>query len=212
MYFASMCPPKQENMEKLVFQKQLARNDAFKNALDRNSQKTYPNLSDLPREQLEQLAACHNLCSFTFMYSWSPTSLLVKWLTARGEELIQDDLLLLEEGGEEYVDRLTPREVVDACLRRGILTPGEYAKVVLQTGAEEDEMEPEQGTDVLNEVDTTEADIAELLSSNWDVDHLRKRLRQWMRLVSSEDGIFTSDQNLSIYIHASALGMIGSRQ
>lgn len=159
-------------------------------------------LSSLKREQIEQLAACHNLCSFSFIYTCSPTSLLVKWLTIRSQELLADDHMLLAEGD---MDKLSNKEVIDACLRRGILTQGVYAKLVLETGAED---EDDDGGGNEN-VDTSEEDIAQLMASNWDVDVLRERLRQWVGVVSSVESLSSPHchSTSSLYMHASALGL-----
>ena len=154
-------------------------------------------LSSLPRVHLEGLCACHNLCSLTFLYSWAPTSLLVKWLTARGHELIADDFLLLTEGD---LENLTSHEVIDACLRRGILPRGVYGALVLQSGEEEEDGDEEENTD------TTEEDIVKLMQSNWDIDMLRERLREWVGVVSRVDSS-SLENNVSLYVHASALGL-----
>ena len=96
-------------------------------------------LVDLSREHLTQLAKCHSLCAIDMMYSWTPTSILTKWLTVRAQELILDDHLLHTEG-EAGIQALSEREVVDACLRRGILSKGVYAKAVLERGVEDEEV------------------------------------------------------------------------
>lgn len=161
-------------------------------------------LSNVSRDQLEQLAACHNLCAFTLLYSWAPSSLLVRWLNDRGRELLEDDLLLLEE---DDIDGLTTLEVVDACLRRGILSKGLHAQSVLESGTDEDEDESE----------SSESAIEELLASNWDISELRDRLQQWARVVASvsclrDSAIPLSERNISLYVHASALGIFASRK
>ena len=163
-------------------------------------------LQSLPRDHLEQLAASHNICAFTFLYSWSPTSLLVKWLTARGHELIQDDLLLLAEGSNS-IDELATHEVIDACLRRGILSSGVYANLVLQNGTEEDEEDKDADENEDETNDTTDQDIVNLLKSNWDEEKEREKLRQWISTVSRVDGLLSFNQNVSLYLHSSTLGL-----
>lgn len=208
----------QENMEKLVFQDQLAGMSSLQKILmqitkslnsrsqltalsqDKFSDTSPLSLPSLPRSHLEQLAACHNLCTFTFMYAWAPTSFLVQWLTARGRELAEDDRLLLAEND---LEGLTTKEVIDACLRRGILTNGVYATLVLQTGSEE---EDEDGGDGDEKVDTNEEDISRLMMQNWDLEVLRDRLRQWVSVASVIDTP-TPQKNISFYVHATALGL-----
>ena len=210
----------QENLEKTVFQDKLVGIESvqtvvtqFSKALhnlpllsalheDSFADSSSLSLNSLPRSHLEQLAACHNLCTFTFLYSWSPTSFLVKWLTVRGHELVEDDRLLVMEGD---LDNLTTKEVIEACLRRGILTKGVYATLVLQTDAEEDE-DADGGNGDAN-VDTGDEDITKLMKDNWDTAVLRKRLRQWVSVVSMTDNL-KFQKNISFYLHASALGLL----
>ena len=223
----------QENLEKNVFQKQSAGIEPLQSIVTQISKAAVSNppqlhtlsrqlfsdtgdlaLTHLSREHLEQLAACHNLCAFTFLYSWSPSSFLVKWLTNRAQELREDDRLLSLEGD---IDNLSTKEVIDACLRRGILTKGVYATLVVETGEEEEDGDGGDGDD---NVDTSDSDIARLMADNWDVDLLRERLRCWVGVVSELEASSESppsppppsasrrQENLSFYVHASALGLL----
>ena len=204
-------------MEKCVHQEKLSRyqslHDALAqiknfvddpNRLNRSVQNSFATegalaLTNLSREHLECLAACHDLCSFSFLYRWSPRSSLTQWLLSRGRELIKDDELLIRE---KNIDGLTTTEVVDACLRRGILSKGVYATLVLKTGIESDD---DDATD--ESMKAKDDNIPELIEKNWDIDLLKKRLKQWVEVVSIMKNI-KRDNFTSFYLHASALGLL----
>lgn len=215
-----LCLIQQDNMEKIVLQDELRSSELLKSFVTSVSQSlnnpsklralkqeafsgSIPKaLESFPREHLEKLSACHGLCTFTLLYSWSPTSMLVKWLAARGQELAQDDRLLLSESLEGGgVAALSASEVVDACQRRGILPHGVYAQLVLKTGTQEEEQEGE-GDEIISE-----ADITRMLKGNWDVEALRHKLLEWVTVSEQSGCAGDSDGVSALYVHASALGL-----
>lgn len=173
-----------ENIEKLAHQDRLIQLiKSQQRIIDAND------LNNLSREHIEALAACHGLCAFRFLYSYLPKSSLVKWLTEVSNELRADDKLLHVEG----MSTLSEEEVVDACMRRGLLDRGLFAKHVAEQG---------QGKDDDDEKIVGDGEIPGLLKRNWDVEALRNKLEYWVKVASKQ-----STANDSVYAHASALGM-----
>lgn len=174
-----------------IFQKPLERDVDVAMLIAQFTESSNGSLKCLPKSHGVHLSICNQLCTLPRLYSSGSLTNHIKWLTERAEEISRDDVLLQHEG----VASLDDKELILACLRRGLFRSGDCREKFLSS--DEADTDPDDSWD----------DPGAIVNHcEWSPADLRNRLQQWLDFSRRVHAV-PPHRHPSLLVHAIAVGI-----
>jgi hypothetical protein len=185
----------------VIFRKPFERDSDIATLISHFAASANGSLTCLPKSHGVHLSICNQLCTLPQLYSSGSLTNHIKWLTVRAEEISRDDSLLRQEG----LGSLDGRELVLACLRRGLFERTDCRDKFLDANEADGEID-DSGGGAGEEADGQDGGGAVLAMGEWSPTDLQDRLQQWLDFSARVHAV-PPYVHPSLLLHAIALGI-----